>query len=62
MIAPHRDCFTTSVTEKLQWFKDATWSGERPPRTLFVSGTVLYCGGGEERAGYGRAYRPALCL
>jgi putative transposase len=28
MIEAGRDCFTTSVSEKLQWFKDATWSGE----------------------------------
>jgi putative transposase len=28
MIAPHRDCFTVSVAEKLAWFKQATWSGE----------------------------------
>jgi putative transposase len=28
MIAPHRDCFTVSVAEKLEWYKQATWSGE----------------------------------
>ena len=28
MITPHRDCVSTSVDEKLQWFKEATWSGE----------------------------------
>lgn len=28
MVKAHRDCFTTSVAEKLQWFKDVTWDGE----------------------------------
>lgn len=28
MIKPHRDCFTTSVAEKLQWFKQCLWDGE----------------------------------
>jgi len=28
MIKPHRDCFTTSVSEKLTWFKECLWDGE----------------------------------
>ena len=28
MVKAHRDCFTTSVAEKLRWFKDAVWDGE----------------------------------
>lgn len=28
MVKAERDCFTASVSEKLQWFKAATWSGE----------------------------------
>ena len=28
MVKADRDCFTASVSEKLQWFKQATWSGE----------------------------------
>ena len=28
MIKPHRDCFTTSVAEKLKWFKQCLWDGE----------------------------------
>jgi len=28
MVKAYRDCFTTSVQDKLQWFKQATWDGE----------------------------------
>jgi putative transposase len=28
MVKAQRDCFTTSVAEKLKWFKQATWDGE----------------------------------
>jgi putative transposase len=28
MVKAQRDCFTTSVAEKLQWYKQATWNGE----------------------------------
>lgn len=28
MIKPYRDCFTTSVSEKLTWFKQCLWDGE----------------------------------
>lgn len=28
MIKPYRDCFTTSVAEKLKWFKQCLWDGE----------------------------------
>ena len=28
MVKAHRDCFTASLAEKLQWFKDAIWDGE----------------------------------
>jgi len=28
MIKPYRDCFTTSVSEKVKWFKECVWDGE----------------------------------
>ena len=35
MVKAHRDCFTTSVAEKLQWLKQTTWEGE-PGRQALV--------------------------
>jgi len=28
MVKAQRDCLTTSVAQKLQWFQQATWEGE----------------------------------
>jgi len=40
-VQAHRDCFTTSVAEKLQWFKDVTWDGELGRQTRLSLKTLV---------------------
>jgi putative transposase len=59
MTKPHRDCFTTSVSEKLQWFKQCLWDGELGRQSQLALADLLH-GALEEdinhQLGIGRAY------
>ena len=42
MIKPHRDCFTTSVSEKLTWFKQCLWDGELSRQSRLALADLLH--------------------